>query len=431
MKKILIITYYWPPSGGGGVQRWLKFVKYLPQFGWEPIVYSPENPEYPSIDESLQKDVSPVLKHIKRPIFEPYNFYKSFVGLKKNERINTGFLSERKKPKKAENIAVWIRGNLFIPDARKFWINPSVSYLKKYLRENPVDLIVTTGPPHSMHLIGLGLKKKLGVKWIADFRDPWTNIDFYKELKLSNWANKKHHKLEQKVINNADGIIGVGKGYIKNLLPIPKETPVAIITNGYDHEDFQGLEIEKNGQFSICHFGSMNKTRNPIGLWKALASLKKSNPTLIANLKVKLYGKVDHIIFDSVEELGISELVESVDYLAHEDMLKELINSSLLLLVINNIENGGRLIPGKVFEYIGTGKAILGIGPVECEVAEILEESKSGEMFEWEDGDQIEKFILDQLESKDGLIQNEEKLKYSRKFLTEKLVRFFSDVIGE
>jgi len=428
MKKVLIITYYWPPSGGGGVQRWLKFTKYLPQFVWQPIVYSPENPEYPAIDHSLEKDIAPDLIHIKQPIFEPYNFYKKFVGLKKDDRINTGFLSEQKKPKRAENIAVWIRGNVFIPDARKFWIKPSVKYLTKYLKENPVDLIVTTGPPHSMHLIGLGLKKKLGVKWIADFRDPWTNIDFYDELKLSKWADKKHHQLEQTVLNNADGIIAVGKGYLKNLLPIPKSTPVAVITNGYDHEDFEGLTKVKSDDFMICHFGSMNKTRNPIGLWEALSSIGKDKPSLLKKVKVKLYGTVDHIIMDSVSKYGLSDMVEIVEYLPHDEMLKELVNSDLLLLMINRISQGGGLIPGKVFEYIGSGNPILGIGPIDSHVAEVLEESKSGRMIDWEDNKGIEAFLLAHLDENVEMNDIEGKLKYSRKYLTEKLVDFFDKV---
>lgn len=429
MKKVLIITYYWPPSGGGGVQRWLKFVKYLPQFGWEPIIYIPENPEYPSLDNSLLKDVSPDLKIIRQPIFEPYGFYKRFVGLKKDDRINTGFLSENKKPKKAEGIAVWIRGNLFIPDARKFWIKPSIKYLSKYLKENPVDVVVSTGPPHSTHLIALGLKKKLGVKWIADFRDPWTKIDFYDELKLSNWANKKHHLLEQKVLNRADGIIGVGKGYIENLLPIPKATPVKIITNGFDEDDFKDIQSTNADVFLISHFGSMNKTRNPEGLWKALANIKENNPGFYKSIKVKLFGKVDHMVIASAAEYGLAERVELVDYLPHDEMMKELVNSNLLLLMINKISHGDRLIPGKVFEYIGSGKPILGIGSTESEIAEILSESEAGKMFDWLDATGIEKFIVDELENENGVRFNKGKIKFSRKYLTGKLVQLFDEIV--
>lgn len=432
MKKVLVITYYWPPSGGGGVQRWLKFVKYLPQFGWEPIVYTPENPEYPSLDQSLLKDVSPDLKIIRHSIFEPYGFYKRFVGLKKGDKINTGFLSESKKPKKAEGIAVWIRGNLFIPDARKFWIKPSVSYLSNYLKENPVDVVVTTGPPHSMHLIGFGLKKKLGLKWVADFRDPWTNIDFYEELKLSSWADKKHHRLEQKVLDNADGIIGVGKGYIENLLTIPKTTPIKIITNGFDEDDFENIIYAEREEFTISHFGSMNKTRNPEGLWKALSKIKVKNPELFKIVKVKLFGKVDHMIISSAAKYGLADKVELVDYIPHDKMMKELVNSSLLLLIINNISQGNRLIPGKVFEYIGSGKPILGLGTIDSEIAEILKESESGKMLDWNDVGEIEAYIITELnKSKNEDLPNRNKHKYSRKFLTNKLVQFLNDITNK
>src|SRR5687768_9770887 len=173
-KKVLIITYYWPPSGGSGVQRWLKFVKYLRDYGWEPIVYTPSNPESPVNDDSLAKDIPSGITILKTEIREPYGLYKRFIGRKKDEKISAGFLTEKKKPKFAERIAVWVRGNFFIPDARKWWIKPSISFLSDYLTKNKVDAIVSTGPPHSMHLIAMGVKKKTGIKWLADFRDPWT-----------------------------------------------------------------------------------------------------------------------------------------------------------------------------------------------------------------------------------------------------------------
>jgi len=195
MKKALIITYYWPPSGGAGVQRWLKFVKYLREFGWEPIVYTPENPEFPEIDESLYSDIPENLTVIKTPIREPYTAYKKFIGRTKKEKINAGFLSEKKRNPFLENISVWIRGNFFIPDARLLWIKPSVKFLLKYLTGNPVDIIISTGPPHSMHIIAMKLNESLKLPWVADFRDPWTNIDFYKDLKLTSWADSRHHNM--------------------------------------------------------------------------------------------------------------------------------------------------------------------------------------------------------------------------------------------
>ena len=209
MKKVLIITYYWPPSGGPGVQRWLKFAKYLPEFGYEPIIYTPQNPEAPAIDESLLKDIPEGIEVLKQPIWEPYNWYRQFLG-QKDKKIGSGFVSEKKEPGILHKISVWVRGNFFIPDARRFWIKPSVKYLTKYLKENSVDAVISTGPPHSMHLIGLGLKKQLDINWIADFRDPWTNIDFYQELMLSSWADKKHHDLEKEVLTRADKVVTIG-----------------------------------------------------------------------------------------------------------------------------------------------------------------------------------------------------------------------------
>ena len=191
MNRVLIISYYWPPSGGAGVQRWLKFSKYLRDFGWEPVIYTPENPESPDVDKSLLKDIPPGIEVIKKQIWEPYDAYKRFIGQKKDEKIQAGFLSEKKRNPLFENISVWIRGNFFIPDARRFWIKPSIRFLIKYLAAHPVNAIVSTGPPHSMHLIALGLKKKLNIPWLADFRDPWTTIDFYHQLHLTRQADKK------------------------------------------------------------------------------------------------------------------------------------------------------------------------------------------------------------------------------------------------
>ena len=186
MKRVLIITYYWPPSGGSGVQRWLKMSKYLPEYGWQPVIYTTENAEYPIVDPSLEKDVSPEAEVIRRPITEPYTFYKKFLGIKQEETVKVGFTQEEKKKKSWKSgLSMWIRGNLFIPDARRWWVKPSVKYLKKYLQEHPVDAIISTGPPHSMHLIAMKLKEATGLPWIADFRDPWTEIDYYQDLHLT------------------------------------------------------------------------------------------------------------------------------------------------------------------------------------------------------------------------------------------------------
>src|ERR1051325_721406 len=304
MKKVLIITYYWPPSGGAGVQRWLKFVKYLREFGWEPIVYTPENPEAPATDPSLEKDIPGNLTVLKTKIWEPYNLYKGFIGQKKNEKINAGFLSEKEKPGLAERISVWIRGNWFIPDAREFWVKPSVKFLSGYLQKHKVDAIVSTGPPHSMHLIALELKRKFNLPWLADFRDPWTNIDFYKDLKLSKASDEKHKKLENEVLKYADKVVSVGQTMSDEFKKIlgSDEKKFFVITNGYDEDDLYKSEIKLDPKFTLAHIGSINRDRNPAILWKVLAELVKENTELTSKLEIKLVGKTDVNVDKSIRE---------------------------------------------------------------------------------------------------------------------------------
>ncbi len=226
MKRVLIITYYWPPNGGAGVQRWLKMAKYLPQHGWQPVIYTPSDPEVITADPGLEQEIPALVEVIKRPIIEPYTLYKRLTGRRKDDKVHLGFLKEEGKKSWREELAVWIRGNMFVPDARVWWVHPSVKFLEGYLRDHPVDAIVSTGPPHSMHLIALGLKKKFPqLRWIADWRDPWTNIDFYDQLKLTAWADRKHHRLEKEVITHADVNVVVGWTMAEELKALDQAGP--------------------------------------------------------------------------------------------------------------------------------------------------------------------------------------------------------------
>jgi hypothetical protein len=216
-KRVLIISYYWTPAGGGGVQRWVKFVKYFRDFGWEPVVYTVSNGDYPILDPTLENEVPEGVEVIRTPIWEPYDLYKTITGKKKGEKIDANFLSEGKKWSWKEKIGVFVRGNFFIPDARCFWVKPSVSYLSDYLKQHPIDAIVSTGPPHSCHLIALGVKEKFGLPWIVDYRDQWTQIDFYKELNLTWLADRRHKSLEKKVLDTCDVITPIGKTMAEDL----------------------------------------------------------------------------------------------------------------------------------------------------------------------------------------------------------------------
>ena len=431
MKKVLIITYYWPPSGGAGVQRWLKFVKYLRNYGWEPVVYTPENPEAPAIDHSLEKDIPENLTVIKTRIWEPYSVYKQFVGRKKEDSIKAGFLSEKKSPSFTEKISIWIRGNFFIPDARKFWIKPSVRFLENYLKKNPVDAMVSTGPPHSMHLIALGVKEKLGIPWLADFRDPWTNIDFYDKLMLTRWSDKKHRKQEKKVLGNADKVVTVSQNWARDFIKIV-DRPVEVITNGFDPEDFVGLQIKPQQNFEMVHLGSMNKDRNPDVLWQALAEFCSENKDFKQQLKILLIGQTDHTVVESIRKYGLDHQTEKISYLPHKEAMERAANAVVLLLPLNNTPNVDGIIPGKLFEYLALHRPILCIGPENGDSAWIILDCKAGYVHHFGDKEGIINSVkhLFELSQKGKLVregQGEDYFKHSRK----KLAGDIADLLNE
>lgn len=264
MKKALIITYYWIPSGGSGVQRWVKFVKYLRDFGWEPVIYAPENADYPVIDASFEDDVPADITVIRHPIWEPYALYRKFTG-KKDKAIQTGFVTDAKQESWKDKLSVWLRGNLFIPDPRVCWVGTSVRFLKKYLKANPVDVIITTGPPHSVHLIGRRLKKQFpALPWVADFRDPWTGIFYYKDLRLSLPADLRHRQLEKITIAEADLTLVVSAHMQREFTHHHQQhKQIAVVANGYDEEDFKQEAVEPDEQFVITHTGLLTEKQNP------------------------------------------------------------------------------------------------------------------------------------------------------------------------
>lgn len=431
MKKVLIITYYWPPSGGAGVQRWLKFAKYLRDFGWEPVIYTPSNPENPVEDASLLKDIPQGIEIIKIPIWEPYDLYKKFVGRKKDEKINTGFLSEKKKSGFTEKVSVWLRGNFFIPDARKFWVKPSVEFLKNYLAKNKIDVIVSTGPPHSMHLIALELKTKLNTPWIADFRDPWTNIDYYNDLLLTSFADKKHHRLEKEVLERADVIVSIGETMsreFKSILISPSsELPTPsfhVITNGYDIDDVSRDVMELDKKFSLSHIGTLVKSRNPEILWKVLGELINDNHNFKNDLEIKLVGKTDVSVTESLRHFGLDTFVRKIEYLNHTEVIKIQQQSQVLLLLLNNTPNVKGILTGKFFEYLSAKRPILCVGTTDGDAAKIISETEAGATVDFDDEPKMKATILKyyNLYKQQNLQSQSKNIElYSRKELTKQL----------
>lgn len=374
--KLLIITYYWPPSGGIAVQRWLKFTKHLKNLGWEPIVYTPSNPEFQYEDASTLKEIPEGIDIIKKPIFEPYSLYQLFTGNKKKES-GFGFARQNKKKSFLNELSVWIRGNFFIPDARMFWIRPSVRFLTQYLKKNPVKAVITTGPPHSLHLIGLGLKNNLGLRWIADFRDPWTNIDFYRELKLTKWADARHHRLESRVLQSADAVLVVSAD-MKREFEAKTTRPVFVITNGFDPEEFEAIDAVTERKFVLTHVGTLPPSRNPVVLWKSLQILSDKLPDFKNELVIRLVGKVDAEILESIKEFGLEKQLDLIPFVPRKEALKFQKSSQINLLIVNNTPNATGIMTGKLFEYLAAGRFILGIGPEDGDMSRVLEETKAG-----------------------------------------------------
>lgn len=393
MKKFLLITYYWPPAGGGGVQRWLKMTKYFREFGWEPVVYTADEGEQAAFDPSLVKEIPEGLEVVRTPIWEPYDLYKKFTGKKKGEKVYSGFISEGKKSSFTQDLSVFIRGNFFIPDARRFWIGPSVRFLNKYLAEHPVEAIVSTGPPHSMHMIALGLKKYHNIPWIADFRDPWTQQDFYDQLKLTWLGDRIHKKMEQKVLKKADRIVTVSWSWAEDFKALSNGRDIDLITNGFDPADFQASVPERDEAFTLCHIGSMNKDRNPGVLWQALAQLKTADPVFGQKLTIKLVGQVDFAVLDAIRKNGLNDQLERLDFMPHAEVVEHMKKAQLLLLPINSTPNAMGILPGKLYEYLGAKRPVLAIGPLDCDAARVLELTKAGSINDYSDLEGLKKNI--------------------------------------
>jgi galactitol-specific phosphotransferase system IIB component len=420
-KKLLIITYYFPPAGGPGVQRWLKFVKYLPEFNVQPIVYVPENPTYPIVDEGLVNEISDQVIVLKNKIWEPYQLASVF-SKNKTKKISSGIFPQKKKQTFLDKTFLWVRGNLFIPDARVFWVKPSVVYLEKYIRENNIDTIVTSGPPHSLHLIGLELKQKLNVNWLADFRDPWTTIGYHKALRLSWYAADKHKKLEYKVLNSADTIIVTSKTTKTEFEAITSK-PISVITNGYDIENVekQVLDIK----FTLAHIGSFLSDRNPEFLWESLVELLTEIPDFKSHLEIKLIGAVSQEVLDAIDQHKLKDYLNLLGYVSHREAIAHQKKSQVLLLIEINSEDTKSIIPGKLFEYMVSERPIIAIGPQGSDFAAIVKETNTGVFFDYSEKAKLKSVILDfynqflegKLQSNGIGLQQ-----YSRKNLTGQLV---------
>ncbi len=365
--KVLIITYYWPPAGGSGVQRWLKFVKYLQNFDVEPIVYTVDNANYPKEDKTLLHEVPTNIKILKQPIWEPTNllFWKKKEAQKGDvsNAVNNGFLS-------------FIRGNFFIPDPKIFWVNSSVKFLHQYLKENKVDVVISTGPPHSMHLIAQKLKQKNNIKWIADFRDPWSNLYYNEEFKQLSLAKKKNERLENSVFKNADCILTVSNSLKKEF--DQKATRVEVITNGFDDEVVTNTLIALDKKFSISYIGLLPKQSNPKLLFKVLSTLCLEDTDFKTDLKLNFIGDISEDVKQEIIKNSLLENTNFIGYVSHKEAIEYQKKAQVLLLLIPNVEKSEGILTGKLFEYLTAKRPILAMGPETGDLSEILKNTNAG-----------------------------------------------------
>ncbi len=387
MKKVLIITYYWPPAGGSGVQRWLYFVKYLRDYGWEPVVYTPQNPDFDLQDESLVAEVPAGIEVIKRPIWEPYSLYNKFFGKKSGRQQGV----VRQPSSWLGRLALWVRANLLVPDPRIFWVRPSVAFLSRYIRQQQVDALVTSGPPHSMHLIGRELHRRLQVPWLADFRDPWSEWDVNDWLQMGQAARRSQRRLEHGVLTDANLVTTVSPTLCAALTRLGGKR-VATINNGFD------LELPQDNtppdKFRLAHVGLINRYYNPEKLWQVLDERCAREPEFANHLEVHLAGTVEQAILDSLNRLPIlKDKVVYHGYLSHEQVKNLYEQSFVLLLPIRDNDNGRWILPGKMYEYLVYGRPILAVGPVQSDASDLLQQTGHQPCLAYDDKQGLAAFI--------------------------------------
>jgi glycosyltransferase involved in cell wall biosynthesis len=422
MKKVLIITYYWPPSGGAGVQRWLKFAKYLPEFGWQPIILTvdPKYASYPQRDESLLKEVGPDCLVYATKSFELYNFYKLISG--KKEVPYGGFANESKESL-FQKFSKFLRGNFLLPDPRKGWNKYALKKAAELIKEFNIDTVVTTSPPHSTQLIGMMLKLRFKIRWIADLRDPWTDIYYYSQFNHTALARKIDKAYERVVVENADLLITVSED-VKRIFAEKSELPVAaktvVIPNGFDEDDFRITNIPAETRKIITYTGTISEAYDVDCLLEALCLLSEDSKSQIL---IRFVGKVPSPVEMKFRSTGLE--VELVGYVDHTKSIEYLLRSDLLLLVIPKVKNNQGILTGKFFEYLASQKPILAIGPTDGDLAKIIQETRCGKLFDYEDSKGMLRFIHEKLNFPKSTMKTKPASQYSRKELTRKLTKLF------
>lgn len=380
MRRVLIIAYYFPPSGGPGVQRVLKYTKYLTEFGWEPYVLTVENGTFPAVDYSLLNEIPNTVKVFRTKIFEPYDLYRFFTGKPKNVAIDVNVIKkEDQRLSLSEKIAEFIRATFFIPDARVGWLLTAKTKAIQICREYKIDAIYSSSPPYTCSLIARYVKRKTGIPWIAGFRDPWTG--FISAPKRWFLPSKIDKHLEFSVFSEADIVEvaweGISKDALNKYPMLPLEKFIHI-PNGFDPADFPTIQYKPNPVFTLTYTGSMYGRRNPQSLFFALESLISQNILMPEKIKIKFIGRFGNEIYEMINRTTVKDRIDVIGYLPHSQSLVHLMTSDALLLIVDESKESEEIVPGKVFEYLGTGRPVLAIAPTNGAVAKIIAEARAG-----------------------------------------------------
>jgi len=376
MKKVLIITYYWPPAGGPGVQRILKFVKYLSGLGWTSVILTVDKGNYPALDYSLVDEIPEGCCVYKTKNREPDILYKKFVGGDTQKPIPVGVLAARNKVGIKQRLAHWIRMNIFLPDAKIFWKSNAMREGKKIIRSEHPDIILSSSPPPTVHLIAKNLAKWANLKWIADFRDPWSQIHYYAEGR-SKLSSVMDRKIERKTLQQADQIICVSKQFAE-LLETENDENIAIIPNGFDRSDFV-YTYERSDKFRITYIGGINENRFYPSFFRNVRNLIETDHELAERMEILIGGSVAPVIEHELREMYKGrENLKFMGYLDHKVAIELMTQSDILMLFLEKVQKYEGHIPGKLFEYLATGNYILGIGPAGGESAEFIKKFNAG-----------------------------------------------------
>jgi glycosyltransferase involved in cell wall biosynthesis len=391
MKRVLFITYYFPPSGGSGVQRGLKMVKYLGAEGWEPLVLTvdPAHAAYPDLDPAMATDVPAGTRVERTRAWDPYALYARFMGKQKKDAVGVGFLGADHASAK-ERFARWIRANLFLPDARVGWASHATRAARALFEDPGFDAIVTTGPPHSTHLIGARLARTTGRPWVADLRDAWPDPAYAEMLPSSGWARRRDRRMRQRALDAASVCLAVTEDLACQMRAATGHD-FRVIRNGFDPADFSEQPPPDMDRFRITHTGNLGPARDPEPLWTVLS--RSANRDRWPALRVQLVGNVDPGIEETIRKAGLVDRMERIPYVPHHEATRSMQRAALLLLPINRVGDAAGIVTGKIYEYLASGRPIVGLGDRDGEAARILADSGAGVMLDWRDADGLESLI--------------------------------------